>query len=118
MITRKWLAPPCAPAWPACRWDSLMMSSSDGSSAWSRSGIREASASVMAKSRFWGSGGVGRDLQVAAQPQGLGNDKHQHQTEQANGLEVDSFGFGNVAREGNVQIDQAHGHKKSRPDQA
>ena len=56
-------------------------------------------------------------LQVAAQPQGLGNDKHQHQTQQAEGLEVDPLGFGKVAREGNVQIDQAHGDKKARPDQ-
>src|SRR5690606_8187859 len=37
MTTRKWLAPSRAPAWPACRCDSSMISRLDGSSAASRS---------------------------------------------------------------------------------
>ena len=62
-------------------------------------------------------GVVGRVLQVTAQPQRLGNDKHQHQTQQTEGLEVDPLGFGKVAGKGNVQIDQTRDDEKQGPDQ-
>src|SRR5690606_39305063 len=47
ITTRKWLTPSRAPAWPACRCDSSMISRLDGSSAASRSRSRAARSPAM-----------------------------------------------------------------------
>ena len=54
---------------------------------------------------------------MLAQPDGLADDEDDHQAHQAEGLEADPLGFGEMPRERHVEVDGAGEQEEAGPDQ-